>query len=119
VTDVIPPLARDSDALSPFFVILGVLVPSLAAGSASALAFRHARPAWCVRARSRAAVVIGDLRRHRRRRGRPGELRRDRRHRRPVLAGGVGRSGHARHHAPGSVPVRLLHHSPYPVLAIP
>jgi nucleotide-binding universal stress UspA family protein len=59
VTDVVPPLARDSAALSPFFVILGVLVPSLAAGSASALAFRRARPAWCVAAPAAAAVVIG------------------------------------------------------------
>ncbi|MGH3403383.1 MAG: universal stress protein, partial [Streptosporangiaceae bacterium] len=30
----------------------------------------------------------------------------------------VGRSGHA-HHVLGSVPVRLQHHSPYPVLTIP
>jgi nucleotide-binding universal stress UspA family protein len=59
VTDVVPPLARDSEALSPFFVILGVLVPSLVAGSASALAFRRARPAWCVLAPVAAAVAIG------------------------------------------------------------
>jgi nucleotide-binding universal stress UspA family protein len=58
VTDAVPPLPRDSDALSPFFVILGVLVPSLAAGSASAMAFRRARPAWCVAAPAAAAVVI-------------------------------------------------------------
>ena len=31
----------------------------------------------------------------------------------------VGRSGHAAHQVLGSVPVRLLHHSPYPVLTIP
>jgi nucleotide-binding universal stress UspA family protein len=31
----------------------------------------------------------------------------------------VGRSGHAARHVLGSAPVRLLHHSPYPVLAIP
>jgi nucleotide-binding universal stress UspA family protein len=61
VTDVVPPLPRDSDALSPFFVILGVLVPSLAAGSASALAFRRARPAWCVAAPAAAAVVIAAI----------------------------------------------------------
>jgi nucleotide-binding universal stress UspA family protein len=59
VTDMVPPLAGDSEALSPFFVILGVLVPSLAAGSASALAFRRARPAWCVLAPVAAAVAIG------------------------------------------------------------
>jgi nucleotide-binding universal stress UspA family protein len=35
----------------------------------------------------------------------------------PVIV--VGRSGHAASHVLGSVPVRLLHHSPYPVLAIP
>jgi nucleotide-binding universal stress UspA family protein len=35
----------------------------------------------------------------------------------PVIV--VGRSGHAARHMLGSVPVRLLHHSPYPVLAIP
>jgi nucleotide-binding universal stress UspA family protein len=31
----------------------------------------------------------------------------------------VGRSGHAARHLLGSVPTRLLHHSPYPVLTIP
>jgi nucleotide-binding universal stress UspA family protein len=46
-------------ALSPFFVVLGVLFPSLAVGSASALVFRRARPAWCVAAPVAAAVVIG------------------------------------------------------------
>ena len=35
----------------------------------------------------------------------------------PVIV--VGRSGHAAHQILGSVPVRLLHHSPYPVLTIP
>ena len=59
VTDVVPPLTNDSMALSPFFVILGVLFPSLAAGSASALVFRRARPAWCVAAPVLAAAVIG------------------------------------------------------------
>ena len=59
VTDVAPPLADDSEALSPFFIILGVLIPSLAAGSASALLFRRARPAWCVAAPAVVAVAIG------------------------------------------------------------
>ena len=59
VTDVTPPLADDSEALSPFFIILGVLIPSLAAGSASALVFRRARPAWCVAAPAVVAVAIG------------------------------------------------------------
>ena len=40
VTDVVPPLPGDSLALSPFFVILSVLLPGMAAGSASALVFR-------------------------------------------------------------------------------
>jgi nucleotide-binding universal stress UspA family protein len=31
----------------------------------------------------------------------------------------VGRSGHAARHLLGSVPARLLHRSPYPVLTIP
>jgi nucleotide-binding universal stress UspA family protein len=35
----------------------------------------------------------------------------------PIIV--VGRSGQAAHHVLGSVPVRLLHHSPYPVLTIP
>jgi nucleotide-binding universal stress UspA family protein len=59
VTDVVPPLADDTEALSPFFILLGVLVPSLAAGSASALVFRRSRPAWCVAAPVVAAVAIG------------------------------------------------------------
>jgi nucleotide-binding universal stress UspA family protein len=59
VADVVPPLARDTQALSPWFVMLSVLIPSLAAGSASAMAFRRARPAWAVAAPMAAAVVIG------------------------------------------------------------
>jgi len=59
VTDVVPPLPGDSLALSPFFIVLGVLFPSLVAGSASALVFRRARPAWCVAAPAVAAVVAG------------------------------------------------------------
>jgi len=59
VTDVAPPLPGDSMALSPFFVTLGVLFPSLAAGSTSALVFRRSRRAWCVAAPVVAAVVIG------------------------------------------------------------
>jgi nucleotide-binding universal stress UspA family protein len=35
----------------------------------------------------------------------------------PVIV--VGRAGHTAHQILGSVPVRLLHHSPYPVLTIP
>ena len=58
VTDTVPPLAGDSQALSPFFVMLAALFPSLAAGSASALVFRRARPAWCVAAPVVVAIVI-------------------------------------------------------------
>jgi nucleotide-binding universal stress UspA family protein len=59
VTDVVPPLSRDSEALSPFFLVLGVLFPGLAAGSASALAFRRSGPAWAVAAPVMAAAVAG------------------------------------------------------------
>jgi Universal stress protein family len=59
VADVVPPLARDTQALSPWFVVLSVLIPSLAAGSASAMAFRRARPAWAAAAPLAAAAVIG------------------------------------------------------------
>jgi len=59
VTDVVPPRPDDTQALSPFFILLGVLVPSLAAGSASALVFRRSRPAWCVAAPVVVAVAIG------------------------------------------------------------
>ena len=59
VTDVVPPLKSDSLALSPFFVILGVLIPSVIAGSSSALVFRRARTAWSVAAPVAVAVAIG------------------------------------------------------------
>ena len=59
VTDVVPPRDRDTQALSPFFILLGVLVPSLAAGSASALVFRRSRPAWCVAAPVVVAIAVG------------------------------------------------------------
>jgi nucleotide-binding universal stress UspA family protein len=59
VADVVPPLSRDTEALSSFFVVLAVLIPSLAAGSGSALAFRRARPALAVAAPVAVAVVIG------------------------------------------------------------
>jgi nucleotide-binding universal stress UspA family protein len=59
VTDVVPPLSRDSEALSPFFLVLGVLFPGLAAGSASALAFRRSGPAWAVAAPVVAAAAVG------------------------------------------------------------
>ena len=59
MSDVVPPRASDSQALSSWFVVLSVLIPSLAAGSASALAFRRARRAWPVAAPVAAAVVSG------------------------------------------------------------
>jgi nucleotide-binding universal stress UspA family protein len=59
VTDVVPPLTKDSSALSPFFLLLGVMLPSIAAGSASALAFRRSRPAWATGAPVVVAVVLG------------------------------------------------------------
>ncbi len=59
VADVVPPLPGDTQALSSWFVVLSVLIPSLAAGSGSALAFRRARPALAVGAPVAVAVVIG------------------------------------------------------------
>jgi nucleotide-binding universal stress UspA family protein len=59
VSDVVPPLASDSQALSSWFVVLSVLIPSLAAGSASALAMRRAPRAWSVAAPVAMAVVSG------------------------------------------------------------
>jgi len=59
VSDVVPPRASDTQALSSWFLILSVLIPSLAAGSASALALRRLSRAWIVAAPVVAAVVIG------------------------------------------------------------
>jgi|HubBroStandDraft_2_1064218.scaffolds.fasta_scaffold33664_2 nucleotide-binding universal stress UspA family protein len=59
VSDVVPPRTSDSQALSSWFVVLSVLIPSLAAGSASALAFRRTRRAWAVAVPVAAAVVSG------------------------------------------------------------
>jgi nucleotide-binding universal stress UspA family protein len=59
VSDVVPPRATDSQALSSWFVVLSVLIPSLAAGSASALALRRAPREWSVAAPAAMAVVSG------------------------------------------------------------
>jgi nucleotide-binding universal stress UspA family protein len=59
VTDVVPALPGDTQALSSFFILLGALIPSLAAGSGTALAFRKARPALGVGAPVAVAVAIG------------------------------------------------------------
>ena len=59
VSDVVPPKAADSQALSSWFTLLSVLIPSLAAGSASALALRRAGRVWAVGAPVAMAVVSG------------------------------------------------------------
>jgi hypothetical protein len=58
VVDVVPPLPGDSEAFSAFFVILGVLFPSLVTGIASSL-LRRSPPAWRVGMLVAVAVVIG------------------------------------------------------------
>src|SRR3984957_18031665 len=59
VSDVVPPGANDTEALSSFFILLSVLIPSLAGGSASALALRRAPRALAIGAPVAAAVVSG------------------------------------------------------------
>jgi nucleotide-binding universal stress UspA family protein len=59
VTDVVPPLPGDTQALSSFFLLLASLIPSVAAGSGTALAFRKARPALGIGAPVAVAVAIG------------------------------------------------------------
>jgi hypothetical protein len=59
VVDVVPPRAGDSQALSPFFVILGVLLPSVVAGVASTLLLRRRGPLWRVGTLVAVAVAIG------------------------------------------------------------
>ena len=59
LTDVVPPLPGDTQALSSFFLLLGALIPSVAAGSGSALAFRKARRALGIVAPVAVAVAIG------------------------------------------------------------
>ncbi|WP_157436202.1 universal stress protein [Actinospica robiniae] len=59
VTDVVAPGSADTLGLSPFFLVLGVLIPSVAVGSASALVFRRARRAWWFGAPVLAAAAIG------------------------------------------------------------
>jgi nucleotide-binding universal stress UspA family protein len=59
VSDVVPPRATDTQALSSWFLVLSVLIPSLAAGSASVLALRRAPRAWSYAVPVAAAVVSG------------------------------------------------------------
>jgi hypothetical protein len=59
ISDVVPARANDSQALSSWFAVLSVLIPSLAAGSASALALRRVRRGWAIAAPAAAAVAAG------------------------------------------------------------
>lgn len=59
VSDVVPLPARDSAGLTPFFLMLSVLVPSLAAGVASTLAARGARARAQAGVLTAAAIAIG------------------------------------------------------------
>jgi len=59
VHDVVPPLASDADALSPFFIVLAVLFPSLAAGVLIAQLLGRGRRSWRVGAALVVAVSIG------------------------------------------------------------
>lgn len=59
VVDVVPPLRRDSEAFSAFFVILGVLFPSLVAGIASSLLLARSPLAPRVGVLAAVAALIG------------------------------------------------------------
>jgi len=59
VVDVVPPLPGDSEAFSAFFVILGVLFPSLITGIASSLLLGRSQQAWRIGMLVAVAVVIG------------------------------------------------------------
>ncbi len=59
VVDVVPALSGDSEGFSVFFVVLGVLFPSLIAGVASSLILARAPRAWRVGSLVAVAVVIG------------------------------------------------------------
>jgi hypothetical protein len=59
VVDVVPPLSNDSEALSPYFMILCVLFPSVATGSITAHLFRRRRAAWRIGIPVVTAVAVG------------------------------------------------------------
>ena len=59
VVDVAPPLSGDSEAFSVFFVMLGVLFPSLVTGIASSLLPMGSPSGWRVGMLAAVAVVIG------------------------------------------------------------
>ena len=59
VVDAVPPLADDSQALSPYFMILCVLFPSVATGSATAHLFRRRRAIWRIGVPVVTAAAVG------------------------------------------------------------
>lgn len=59
VTDLVPPASGDTQALSPFFIVLGMLFPSLATGAASSLTAPHASIRWRFGLLGFAAVFMG------------------------------------------------------------
>jgi hypothetical protein len=59
VVDAVPPLTDDSQALSPYFMILCVLFPSVATGSVTAHLFRRRRAAWRIGVPVITAVALG------------------------------------------------------------
>lgn len=59
VVDVVAPADGDSEAFSVFFIIIGVLFPSIATGSISALVLRRAPARWRIGVLAAVAVVIG------------------------------------------------------------
>jgi hypothetical protein len=59
VTDAVPPLPGDSGALSPFFLVLCVLFPSLGTGIAFSHLLRGARPVWRAAVPIAVAVAVG------------------------------------------------------------
>ncbi len=59
VVDAVPPLADDSEGLSPYFMILCVLFPSVATGSVTAHLFRRRRTAWRIGIPMVTAVALG------------------------------------------------------------
>lgn len=59
VVDAVPPLGDDSEALSPYFMILCVLFPSVATGSITAHLFRRRRTGWRIGIPVVTALAVG------------------------------------------------------------
>lgn len=59
VVDAVPPPADDSQGLSPYFMILCVLFPSVATGSATAHLFRRRRAIWRIGVPVATAAAVG------------------------------------------------------------